>query len=370
MKKLHILILLIFAFLPSDVLFSNSIENETNITMQSSELAKQVMSRINEIRENPSLFLQKNRKSLEKYNANFIIELQNSPSLKAVEWDQNLEEMAKSVIENGSLHPEYKGDKKFCGFSSGNASFDNNDVFGILSRFYRNILDDDYKYFAIYFDKTQSKYAFQWGLSCERSKKTYVYTAKIDTSNVNFKSLNTGFNANYMSAAEKRMLMEINFVRCYPKTYSKIIAKYLSDLSKRTGGLNKSTLDAGLELISVLDTMRQMSILQPSECLFKAAKSHGMDCQKRGYFSHIGSDKSYPWDRALKFCSSLKYSNENGEGSDELNPRASVISILLDEGISTRVHRYNLLDRNWTIGVCHVYNDTNFKYFWIQYFGN
>ena len=119
--------------------------------------------------------------------------------------------------------------------------------------------------------------------------------------------------------------------------------------------------------------MPPKSILQPMQCVYDAAKAHGLDCAKRGFLDHTGSDGSAPWDRILKQCKALSHGNENLEGSGSLDPRKSVINLIIDGGISDRGHRYNLLDPSWTSVGCYLIQGTAMKmgttYNWVQNFG-
>jgi uncharacterized protein YkwD len=336
---------------------------------QSSEMAKKVFILINEARTNPSAFLTKYKSSVEKFNPTYAKTLKTQKAVKPAIWDSGLETMAKSSVEEHNLNPIYKGKTEMCGKSSGSGSgSQSKEAIYYVCDFYTNVHDADYKYFGIYFNKTSTNYSFQWGISCEREKIKYVFKDKIDTSSVDYNKLNTGKTITYMSQVEKNMLSEINLVRAYPKLYAKIIAKYLATESDSPFGITKDTYDAGVELINELNNLPSLSILSPSECVYKAAKQHGIDCQKRGFIDHEGSDKSMPWDRILKHCIGYKNGSENMAGNANENPRYAVISLLLDNGISSRGHRRNLIDPNWKYCACYRYADKTYGYQWVQNF--
>ena len=165
------------------------------------------------------------------------------------------------------------------------------------------------------------------------------------------------------------MVQEINFVRKYPDVYAKIIATYLAKESKSYSGLNNDTYNAGIELIKELRKMPSLNILTPDKCIYEAAKKHGLDCKKRGYFAHEGSDKSNPWDRITQECPEYITGNENGSGGSG-SPREHVIGLLLDDGISSRGHRYNIIDRRWLYVACYRFDNPKYKYQWVQNFGH
>lgn len=336
---------------------------------QSNELAKKVFSLINEARNNPKAFFIKHKTNIEKFNPQYAKFLSTQKSIKAVLWDNGLEAMAKSSVEEKNLNPIYKGKTEMCGSSSGKGSGNHStDPLYYVCDFYTNVHDADYKYFAIYFNKNNTSFSFQWGISCEREKAKFIFIEKIDTSSVNFEKLNTGKSATYLTPVEKQMLQEINFARAYPKVYAKIISKYLADESNSAFGLNNDTYNAGIELIKELNALTSLSILQPSQCVYNAAKKHGLDSQKRGFFDHQGSDGSMPWDRILKECKDYKSGSENGAGNSSESPRPAVIQLLLDDGISSRGHRRNLLDQKWKYCACFRYPDKTYGYQWVQNF--
>ncbi len=101
---------------------------------------------------------------------------------------------------------------------------------------------------------------------------------------------------------------------------------------------------------------------------YDAAKIHGLDCKGRGFFNHTGGYKSYTWDRIAKQCSHFKTGSENGSGGSG-KPRDRAISLLLDEGISTRGHQYNIINKQWIYVGCFRYEDPKYGYYWTQNFG-
>jgi uncharacterized protein YkwD len=217
-----------------------------------------------------------------------------------------------------------------------------------------------------------SKYNFQWGITCEREKVSFTFDEKVDTTSVDFDRLNKARYESYLSKVEKQMVAEVNFVRAYPTVYAKIIARYMSDESKGIWGLHKDTYDAGMELIRELKVLEPASILEPMECVYRAAENHGIFCKERGFFDHEGRNGSDPWDRVTRECPELGTGNENGAANVSLHPRAAVISLLLDDGISSRGHRYNMLNPEWKYIGCYQYvaevTEHYTLYQWIQKF--
>jgi uncharacterized protein YkwD len=336
---------------------------------QTSKLAQEVFVMINEARITPQTFLEKNRGIIDKINPAYSEFLRGAQSMSAIEWDNGLEDLARKVVENDELNPTYSGEKEYCGFSWGNGAGNiKKEAINYVIDFYTNVHGPDYRAIGIYFNSTKTGFAYQWGKSCEQKRIEFPAPEKIDTAKINFATLNTCTSAPYMRPEEKRMLVEINFVRAYPKIYAALVAQYLHKQSKSSFGLDSDDYQAGIELIAELNKLEPMRILFPSECVYEAARSHGLDSQRRGYFNHTGSDRTDPWDRILNKCPQFKTGNENGVGGFSTNPRDHVISLLIDSGIPSRGHRHNILNPSWKFGACFRYDDPTYKNFWVQNF--
>ncbi|MDP1817535.1 MAG: hypothetical protein Q8K92_23955, partial [Leadbetterella sp.] len=248
-----------------------------NCIGQGTDLASQVVSLINEARINPSGFLEKHRTKIEAYNPKYAARLKTAKPITKVVLDEGLREMAKSAVEKGDLNPVYAGKNTLCGESNGRSEGDiSKDPLHYVCEFYTNTQDNNYRYFGMYFNKSNTKCCYYWGVTCEQDRIDYKFAEKIDFTSVNFDKINTGKNAAYLSEVEKKMLLEVNFVRAYPKVYAKLVQEYLSKESDDWEGLSQDTYDAGMELIEELNALKPLRILYPSECLYTAAKLHGL----------------------------------------------------------------------------------------------
>lgn len=306
---------------------------------------------INEARVNPKAFLAKYKTKIEVYEPKFISLLKQSSQIEQVIWDEDLAKNCRQRVY-GDLNPEYKGVNNICGSSSGRGSgYLDKDPLYFVCDSYTQILNEDYKYFAFYID--EKGHAFSWGKSCNTRKFVYEFKEAIDSSNVDFSKINTAIKEVGLTAMDKEMIKEINFARQYPKVYASIVAKYLAEESKSLRGLSKDKYDAGIELINELIVMSPAQLLYPKECVHQAAKKHGEDCKSRGYTDHTGSDGSSPFSRISKFCTGLS-GNENIVGGRK-NARILVIQLLIDSGISSRGHRYNMLNPDWQYIGCYGY---------------
>jgi uncharacterized protein YkwD len=169
-----------------------------------------------------------------------------------------------------------------------------------------------------------------------------------------------------MSAAEIAMAEEINLLRSNPAAYIPFIEQQREAIK---AGKAFGSVETCNELINELKNTLALNKLEPLECLFNAAKKHGEEQRPIGGLSHIGKDGSWPWDRVRRECPSLTDGNENLVGGME-GAREAVITLLLDEGISTRGHRRVLLSPDWRyVGIYYLGQVGTMPHNWIQLFG-
>lgn len=172
----------------------------------------------------------------------------------------------------------------------------------------------------------------------------------------------------YLNREELQMIDEINLIRGNPAGYIPYVEAYIAYL-RQNGDIGNSIRTA-YELIDELRQTPRLSILQPAECVFRAALKHGADEKRRGTSGHEGSDGSWPWDRVLRECPQLRDGNENLVGGPS-DIRRAVMLLLVDDGIEGRGHRKTLLDPNWNYLACHKVGQVgNMPNCWVQVFAN
>jgi uncharacterized protein YkwD len=345
-----------------------------HVHAQQDPLAIKILQLVNAARADPAKFLKEHRAAIEGYEPRFVKQLERAKPCAQAIWDPGLSVMSKESVESNNLGPKYAGKLDHCGFSSGSMSGNiSTDALSYVSDFYTSVNDPGYSHLGLYFNKARSRYTYYWAISCDRAKMEFTYDTPIDSSKVDFAKLNTAKNEAYLTAVEKRMVLEINFVRAYPKVYAQVVARYLADKSAKDGGLDQAEYEAGLDLMDTLKHMAPASILTPMQCIYDAAKVHGLDCAKRKILAHEGSDGSDPWDRILKKCTDLQMGNENLAGNAAENPRVPVMELLIDDGIPGYGHRYNMLDASWKyVGVYRATGERTTYYTmynWVQNFG-
>ncbi len=173
--------------------------------------------------------------------------------------------------------------------------------------------------------------------------------------------------ATSMNSQEMEMVNEINLLRGNPSGYIQYVDAYVNE-QRRTGGFPVDQAVVN-ELKSELRQLGPLSILTPSQCIYQAAKDHGIDQKPTGDVNHQGLDGSWPWDRVRSACPNMQDGNENlVAGTPSI--RTAVILLLIDEGIPTRGHRKTLLKPEWKyVGCYNVGTVGSFPHYWVQNFG-
>ncbi|MEM9823333.1 MAG: LysM peptidoglycan-binding domain-containing protein [Bacteroidota bacterium] len=177
-------------------------------------------------------------------------------------------------------------------------------------------------------------------------------------------SINTNTS---MNREELSMIDEINLMRGDPAAYAQYIRDFVAAERARGGfPIDQNVVE---ELIRALQASPKLSILQPAECIYQAAKAHADDQRPLGDINHQGQDGSWPWDRVKSACSEMANGNENLVAGMS-TVRGSVITLLIDEGIPNRGHRKTLMNPEWTHAGCHNAGKIGmFPNYWIQKFG-
>lgn len=214
--------------------------------------------------------------------------------------------------------------------------------------------------------------------------------------------INTAKDCLYMKPAEREMIFEINKLRSDPKGYLVYIqpllvtakqnlkqygrgdANYAVTFTTRYENNKQTTttdttwnyryeeeVKALTSLVNDLIKLQPLSVLKPDIGIYKAATSFAADQNNHHWqLMHTGTDGSHPWDRITKFSPSMVFGNENlAGGYFNASPRDIVLQLLIDAGIPTYGHRYNLLDPRWTHVACISGGWHEGMSQWIQNFG-
>jgi len=172
-------------------------------------------------------------------------------------------------------------------------------------------------------------------------------------------SVDTARGADYLTEKERELIIEINMLRTDPAMYTRyylipLRAYYEGNLLKFPGKIAMATNEGASaleECIRELERTRPISSLFPQKGLVQAARDHTRDQGATGEIGHTGSDGSSLETRLNRYG---KWNNSAGEnisyGYDDA--RKIVVSLLIDDGVPSRGHRRNLLNKSFNfVGV-------------------
>jgi len=171
--------------------------------------------------------------------------------------------------------------------------------------------------------------------------------------------VDTTQGADYLTAIERKVVIEINLVRTNPAEYAQTfivpmrryfqgkILQYPGEIAIMTNE-GPSALE---EAIRQLESTNAVGPLSPKKGLVLAARDHANDQAKTGQTGHSGADGSDPGQRIARYG---KWKATWGENIDYGNSQARriVTALLIDDGVPSRGHRKNLLNPKFeTVGV-------------------
>ena len=161
----------------------------------------------------------------------------------------------------------------------------------------------------------------------------------------------TTAHAEYLKEIERQVIIEINMMRNDPPGYAlrylvPIRKYYHNKIVQFPGEIGISTVE-GLraldECIKELQTNKSLLPLSPKKGLVLAARDHAKDFERTGKTGHTGSDGSTIRDRLNRYGRWQISIGENIAYGHE-DARKIVTSLLIDDGVSSRGHRRNLLN--------------------------
>ena len=148
---------------------------------------------------------------------------------------------------------------------------------------------------------------------------------------------------------------ETNAVRRDPAGYARhlepMLARFEGQLLERPGRPHLRTEEGAAavrEAVAALKARHPLAPLRWSEGLTAAAADHIRDQGPIGGLEHRGTDDSDPAGRAGRYGRWIQGVAENIAYGE--NPaREVVIQLLVDDGVSDRGHRDNILDPDWAV---------------------
>lgn len=158
-------------------------------------------------------------------------------------------------------------------------------------------------------------------------------------------------DAEYYAALDRGIIDELNRARTDPSRYAAALERDLQyfngNLFRRPGDESalqtREGTSAVREAIRVLRDTRPMSPLRVSAGMTLAAEDHVKDQAPRGLMNHRGTDGSMAWDRVSRYGEWKKKISENMTFGP-LTAHDVVAALLIDDGITDRGHRKNVLD--------------------------
>jgi uncharacterized protein YkwD len=165
--------------------------------------------------------------------------------------------------------------------------------------------------------------------------------------------LDTAGDADYLSRAEKDVILEMNKVRSNPQRYAEMYIKplfgYFNGLLYTVPGAvpirTQEGRKAAEECYAVLMKAESIPILYPREGLSLAAKDHAGDQGRSGQTGHTGGDGSSPEDRAKRYGNGALLGENIAYGFE--TGRDIVVQLLIDDGVPSRGHRDNIMNRGF-----------------------
>lgn len=178
-----------------------------------------------------------------------------------------------------------------------------------------------------------------------------------DAANWDIATLDTAADKDYLTGIEKDVILEMNKVRTNPKKYAEL---YIQPRLRYFNGKNYSVpgqitivtqegTAAVNACITALSRANSVNILTPEKGLSLAAKDHVADQSRTGQTGHNGSDKSTPEIRMKRYgLFSGSWTLGENIAYGDTTGREIICSLLIDDGVPSRGHRTNIMNRAFT----------------------
>ncbi len=154
---------------------------------------------------------------------------------------------------------------------------------------------------------------------------------------------------------QKTILAEINLLRKDPRAYAGFLEQMKSamegNIAVFSGGrriVTKEGTAAVDEAIRVLKREKSLPVIENSPGLAKAAALQLADLKENHTLGHLGKDGSDELGRMSKFGIPGKFTGENISLYTS-EAREIIIAMLIDDGLKSRVHRINLLSKQFKL---------------------
>jgi uncharacterized protein YkwD len=203
-----------------------------------------------------------------------------------------------------------------------------------------------------------------------------------DAANWNIAVLDTAADADYLSPAEKDVILEMNKVRSNPRKYAEL---YIRPMLQWFGGPfgESAYLAPGKTVYTIttegrngvqacindLSRRQSVQLLTPERGLFFAARDHVNDTGPKGITGHTGSDRSSMGQRIDRYGEWRRGAGENISYGYNTG-RDIVVQLLIDDGVSSRGHRNNILNKDFKHVGAAVGSHSHFTYLCVIDYAN
>jgi len=165
-----------------------------------------------------------------------------------------------------------------------------------------------------------------------------------------YSAANTAKDAAYLTQAEKNVIFYINLVRINSKLFAQTYAQKFIDST----GMKKTIYVTSL--MNTLKTQQSLKPLTTSKELSDIAKPYAIQMGKDGTIGHKDSEKRFA---VLKSGYQSRGENCDYGSNDAL---AIVMSMLIDDGVSSYGHRENILDKEYNLIGVSIQLHKKYKY--------
>ncbi len=158
----------------------------------------------------------------------------------------------------------------------------------------------------------------------------------------------------YLSAAEREVLDEMNRARANPQQYATFIVqlKQTAKGNQIKVGQKLLTLQEGAgvldEAIKFLQVERPLPPLSPAKGMCAGARDHVKDLGMSGNTGHKGTDGSLPEQRVGRYGNWQTSIGEN-IAYNSGDAREAVIGMIIDDGVPARGHRKNIFNPDFQV---------------------
>jgi uncharacterized protein YkwD len=139
-----------------------------------------------------------------------------------------------------------------------------------------------------------------------------------------------------------QVLEEINFARTQPQQYARIVSARADRYATPQGSR------AVREAIRFLQNAPTRAPLSWSRGIGQAALSHALEVGASGGRGHRNARGEMPWTRMARFGQWQGHAGENIDYG-HADARSIVVSLIVDAGVPSRLHRTNLFNRAFRV---------------------